>query len=115
MLKEYFFREGCFITEIHNTPDDPGLSIAKARVEPGKKTKWHALTKTTERYMIIEGSGMAEKGNESPVELNVGDSFLIPPETKQRIMNTGSVDLVFLALCTPRFQQENYYEVDPTS
>jgi mannose-6-phosphate isomerase-like protein (cupin superfamily) len=28
----------------------------------------------------------------------------------QRVTNTGEEDLVFLAICTPRFRPENYRE-----
>jgi galactitol-specific phosphotransferase system IIB component len=33
--KEYFFMEGCHINELSNQTDDPDVSIARARVEPG--------------------------------------------------------------------------------
>jgi len=59
---EYFFAEGCFITELSNTPDDPVLSIVRARVEPGKTTKWHCLRGVTELYVILEGIGSVEVG-----------------------------------------------------
>jgi oxalate decarboxylase/phosphoglucose isomerase-like protein (cupin superfamily) len=36
---------------------------------------------------------------------------LIPPSTRQRIANTGPGDLVFLAICTPRFTQGAYEDV----
>ena len=41
--QEYWFEEGCFITEWLNTPDDPSLSIARARVTPGVTTRLHRL------------------------------------------------------------------------
>jgi oxalate decarboxylase/phosphoglucose isomerase-like protein (cupin superfamily) len=37
---------------------------------------------------------------------------LIPPGAAQRISNTGDDDLVFLAICTPRFVREAYRDVD---
>lgn len=104
---EYFFDEGCFITELSNTSDDPDLSIARARVEPGKTTKWHCLQGVTERYVIIEGSGRVEVGSLEQ-QVNAGDVVIIPPGERQRISNTGSNDLVFLALCTPRFTRSAY-------
>lgn len=107
--KEYYFREGCYITELHNTPDDPDVSIARARVEPGATTEWHSLDGTTERYIILEGSGWAEKGIEDRRLLKPGDIFLIEPNQRQRISNPGKIDLIFLAICTPRFIEENYY------
>ena len=53
--KEYFFIEGCYINELSNHPSDPIVSIARPRVEPGVTTKWHQLTATTERYVILAG------------------------------------------------------------
>ena len=52
---EYFFREGCFINELSNRPDDDGLSIARVRVRAGEGTRWHSLNDTIERYVILHG------------------------------------------------------------
>ena len=112
MTKEYYFREGCYITEYHNTDLDPESSIAQARVEIGATTQWHTLENTSERYLILEGKGLAEKGDNSAVTLVRGDVFLIPPGTKQRIKNIGDCDLIFLAICTPRFVESNYISLD---
>ena len=48
-LEEYFFDEGCHIIELLNADDDPDVSIARARVEPGGVTRWHRLAGTVER------------------------------------------------------------------
>ncbi len=32
---EYWFRKGCFVTELSNSGDDEALSVARIRVEPG--------------------------------------------------------------------------------
>ena len=106
---EYWFREGCYITEWSNSVADEDLSVARARVEPGRTTRWHRLAGTTERYVILEGSGRAEVGDET-LEAGVGDVVVIPPGQPQRITNVGAGDLVFLAVCTPRFRPDNYTE-----
>ena len=51
-------------------------------------------------------------GEQAATEVNSGDVVLIPPGARQRIRNTGSVDLEFLAICSPRFRIENYQEID---
>lgn len=107
---EYYTSERCYITELSNSPDDPELSVARARVEPGVTTRWHRLKGTTERYVIREGRGRVEVGDLPPQEVQSGDVVIIPPETPQRITNLGSGDLIFLALCTPRFRREVYEE-----
>ena len=106
--REYFFDEGCFITELSNTPDDREVSIARVRVEPGKTTQWHCLQGVTERYVILEGIGSAEVGNLGPQAVNVGDTVMIPPGERQRISNMGENSLIFLAICSPRFEESAY-------
>jgi len=109
--QEYFFEENCFITELLNSPSDPLVSVARARVLPGETTRWHALTGIVERYLILEGSGSVGVGDDPPREVHPGDTVTIPPGTPQRITNTGNTDLIFLAVCTPRFVSERYVEL----
>ena len=109
---EYYFEEGCFINELSNGPDDPEVSIARARVESGNITRWHYLLETTERYVIISGNGVVELAENYSVRVGPGDVVLIPPGTRQRIRNLGKDDLVFLAVCTPRFCPDNYVDCD---
>jgi mannose-6-phosphate isomerase-like protein (cupin superfamily) len=109
---ESYTHEKCFIIELSNTPDDPQASIARARVVPGVTTRWHRVVGTMERYVILEGSGRVEVGNLSPQNVSPGDVVLIPPSCRQRITNIGQDDLIFLAICTPRFGQEAYEDID---
>lgn len=106
--KEFWTEERCFIVENHNTPLDETLSVAQARVEPGVTTAWHRLRNTSERYTVIEGRGLVEVGEDPAVEVAPGDVVFIPAGVRQRITNNGADQLVFLALCTPRFRSENY-------
>ena len=108
LADEYFFEEGCYITEISNSDDDQQLSIARARVAPGVTTKWHSLAGITERYVILEGEGEAEVGRLGPQQVSAGDVVIIAPGERQRITNIGKTDLIFLALCTPRFEVSKY-------
>ncbi len=104
--------ERCHIIELSNSPDDPEMSIARARVEPGVTTRWHRVADTLERYVILDGTGRMEVGDLPPQDVTAGDVVLIPPSCRQRITNTGEDDLVFLAICTPRFQPEAYEDVE---
>lgn len=105
--------EGCFIVEVSNSADDPAVSIARARVEPGVTTRWHRLSGTAERYCIVSGAGRVEVGDLAPLVVGPGDVVLIPPDCRQRITNTGTDDLVFLAICTPRFFWDVYEDLGP--
>lgn len=109
---EFYTEERCHILELSNSPADEALSIARARVEPGVTTALHRVLGTAERYVILDGDAQVEIGDCSPEPVTAGDVVLIPPDMDQRITNTGDGDLVFLALCTPRFRQENYEAVE---
>ncbi len=109
---EYATSERVHILELSNHADDPGMSIARARVAPGVTTRWHHLVGTAERYVILEGTGRVEVADLPPHDVVAGDVVLIPPMARQRITNTGVGDLVFLALCTPRFRFDDYREDD---
>lgn len=109
---EYYFVEGCYILELSNGPQDPDLSIARARVRPGVTTRLHRLNGITERYVILEGTGRVTVNGEAGQTVGPGDVVIIPPLTSQQITNSGKVDLVFLALCTPRFVPEEYEDLE---
>jgi mannose-6-phosphate isomerase-like protein (cupin superfamily) len=110
---EFYTDEGCHILELSNTPEAPDASIARARVAPGVTTRWHRLVTAAERYVMLEGVGRMEVGDLPPQDMGPGDVVLIPPKCRQRITNLGERDLVFLAICTPRFRPEDYEDIDP--
>jgi mannose-6-phosphate isomerase-like protein (cupin superfamily) len=110
--EEFPTDERCYIRELSNTTDDPDLSIAQARVSPGVVTRWHRLVGVTERYVILEGEGRMEVGALPPCTVRPGDVVLIPPGCRQRIANTGDTDLIFLAICSPRFTSEAYQDIE---
>lgn len=110
--EEYFTEERCYIAELSNSDDDPEVSIARARVKPGTTTRWHRLKGTIERYCIISGKGLMELDQLEPQNVKEGDTVIIPSMCGQRITNTGDQDLIFLAVCTPRFMDDNYQDIE---
>ena len=110
--EEFYTPEKCYIIELSNSENDPDASIARARVTPGVTTRWHRLKNTSERYCIISGSGLVEVGQLPPQQVNAGDTVLIPAMCRQRITNTGSDDLIFLAICTPRYTDAAYEDIE---
>lgn len=109
---EYYFDEGCHILELLNSNDDPLVSIARARVSSGQTTRWHKLLDTSERYLIIAGEGKVEIGGLEPALVSPGDLVLIPPDTAQRITCTSTDELVFYAICSPRFTKVSYMDLE---
>lgn len=109
---EFETEERCFITEVANDQNDPELSIALARVEPGVTTAWHRVRDTAERYLIVQGTGFVEVGDSIAEHVAAGDVVRIAPNQLQRIRNDGEGDLLFYAMCTPRFEAHNYIDED---
>ena len=112
MADEYYTDERCHILEFHNTPDSPEASIARARVEAGVTTKQHRVAGTVERYAIVEGTGVAHIDGQGDIDVGPGDIVTIPAGVVQSITNTGDRDLVFLCICTPRFEWDNYESLE---
>lgn len=109
---EFHTEELCHVRELSNIAHDPAVSIAEARVEPGVVTRWHRLAGITERYVILRGEGRMEAGALPPRVVGPGDVVIIPPGCPQRIANIGGTDLLFLAICSPRFVPEAYEDID---
>ena len=105
---EYETGERCHIVEVANDGGDEQVSIARARVEPGVTTAWHRLDGISERYLVVSGQGRVELDDLEPVDVNPGDVVRIPADCRQRISNTGQQDLVFYAICSPRFRADAY-------
>ena len=112
LATEFETEERCHIIEVANDPDDESVSIARARVEPGVTTAWHKLNGIAERYLIISGQGRVEVGDLEPENVACGDVVRIPADTRQRITNTGTEDLIFFAVCSPRFVQSCYVSLE---
>lgn len=108
---EFWTEERCFITEFHNSDASPEASLALARVEPGVTTQLHSLTGVIERYIVRKGEGVLEVDGVRQT-LAVGDQSVIPAGAAQRIENTGTGDLEFYCLCTPRFRPDSYVNLE---
>ena len=113
MPDEYWFEEGCWISEWWNRAHDPTLSMVRARVPPGGTTRRHRLNGITERYAVLGGQGRIEVGDAPPRDVGPGDMVLISAGAAQRISNGGAEDLVFFAICTPRFTRGAYEDLEP--
>lgn len=89
-------------------PEASGLScsIAHAIVRPGESTLPHVLTRSTELYYILSGSGTMQIDDEQ-APVRPGQIVFIPPGARQFIRNTGPVDLVFLCIVDPKWQADD--------
>ena len=62
--------------------------------------------------MILQGTGRVEVAGQTGQAVEAGDVVVISEGASQRIANTGEADLVFLAVCTPRFIIDAYEEME---
>jgi len=100
--------DGSLLAELLHPDTVPGAqrlrcSIAHAMVPPGESTLPHVLKSSTEIYYILEGEGEMHVGVRS-APVHAGQAILIPRGRKQFIRNTGTGNLVFLCVVTPKWQ-----------
>ena len=113
--REYDTPELCSINELSNDAQDAAASVARARVAAGITTRWHRVKGIAERYVMLEGRGTVEVEGLPATVVGPGDVVWIPAGRRQRIRNEGASDLVFLAICTPRFVPEAYEDAEDKS
>ena len=108
LANEFYTEERCHILEVFNQAEHPHCSIARARVGVGVSTQRHSLKETAEIYYILQGEGLMELDTKEMGILKKGDAVFIPANMSQKITNTGKEDLIFLCICTPRFEAKIY-------
>lgn len=81
-----------------------GCSLAHAIVPAGEATLPHVLDQSVELYYILEGEGEMHIGNEQEF-VRAGQIVYIPPKARQYIRNSGTGDLVFLCIVSPKWQE----------
>lgn len=82
---------------------DLSYSLACAVVKPGGRTLRHRLD-STEVYYIIFGTGTMHVGDESAI-VHAGHCIHIPAGHEQWIENTGRIDLAFLCVVDPPWDE----------
>ncbi|HEX3001633.1 MAG TPA: cupin domain-containing protein [Methanoregula sp.] len=88
-----------------------GCSIAHAIVPREESTLPHKLDHSVELYYILAGQGEVHIGNEeAPVK--AGQIVYIPPGARQFIRNTGTADLIFLCIVSPKWEAADETLVD---
>jgi mannose-6-phosphate isomerase-like protein (cupin superfamily) len=106
--KEIIAGDNSILRELLNPLKDKvaaRYSLAQARVKPGETTFAHRL-KSSEVYYILEGEGELFVSDEKEKVL-AGQAIYIPPNSVQRIRNTGSGDLRFLCIVDPGWRAED--------
>jgi mannose-6-phosphate isomerase-like protein (cupin superfamily) len=96
-IKQYFHP--------HNTLNGISYSLAQFTLEPGKRSKLHKIS-SSEIYYILEGKGNLKiDGKTHHIEKD--DSVYVPPNSKQFIENSDSVNLKFLCIVEPAWRPDD--------
>lgn len=106
---EYFTsRDGCRLTELLHPKNDPDLSmdmsLCHCILAPGEATVPHHLEHQTEVYYILAGVGKMHIGDKE-AKISSGQTIPVPPGAVQWIANTGTDELIFLAICQPQWRE----------
>ncbi len=107
-IESYITKDGSSIKEIMH-PSKHGcknLSLADARVPPGRTTILHIHRKAEEIYHILRGNGSMQVGQDI-IEVEEGDTVCIPQNIPHRITNTSKEELRFLCCCAPAYSHED--------
>ncbi len=86
-------------------------SLAQIVIPPGKASRKHYHPDAEESYYILSGTAQMELDGKHAT-LNPGDSVVILPDQVHEISNTGTDDLVLLAICVPPWTPDNSVFVD---
>jgi hypothetical protein len=106
--KESLTDENCYILELANDAGDPDVSIARARVLPRGDDGVAPRQKHRRALRHRPRHGEGGVGDLPAAIVSEGDVVRIPANTPQRITNGDDDDLIFFAICTPRFVQSAY-------
>jgi len=110
---EIIANDGCHLRELLHPKNDPvelPYSLAIAHVDVGSSSYVHFLEQD-EVYYIIEGRGRVFVGGDS-AEVAAGDAVLIPGGKAQWIRNTGEQPLLFAAVVSPPWREEDDTRLD---
>ncbi len=81
------------------------LAITWVDIEPKAAQKPHKHEKEEQVYIIINGQGRMQVGNEFGT-VKIGDIIHIPLQTVHAITNTGDHVLTYISASTPAFDLE---------
>jgi len=102
----YTTLDGSLIEELVRPEDgSENLSLARATVAPGQRTRRHLHHSSDEVYYVLEGSGVVTVGEEEH-RVSPGQAVFIPAGT-EHFAEAGQEGLVLLCCCSPPYRHED--------
>ena len=93
--------EGEFLAETILTREQLGSAgrlFVRATLKPGHSVGMHAHTGDTEICYFLQGAGLVREEDGSETAVHAGDCNIVPSGHAHEIVNTGSGELVYLAI-----------------
>ena len=100
--------DGSSIRELAGIPSGNSVnqSLAEATVPPGGETVEHFHRSSEEIYYFTAGAGRMRLGDEEAA-VRAGDTVVITPGTRHKLVNDGAEPLVLLCCCAPRYSDDD--------
>ena len=87
------------------------LSLAEATITPDGGAREHYHHQMEEVYYLLQGQARLTVGDETRV-VGPGDTVVIPPGARHKIVNVGATDVVMIVACTPAWHEEDNVFLD---
>ena len=107
-VNPYITKDKSEIRELIHPEHHPvtNLSLAEARIQPGKSTEAHRHNETEEIYHVTAGSGeMTVNADKFPI--NKGDTILLKKGDVHSVTNTSADTLIIICACAPPYTHED--------
>jgi mannose-6-phosphate isomerase-like protein (cupin superfamily) len=82
-------------------PQTCGMRSGRVRLAPGKSIGLHNTKGNEELLVFLAGRGTAVMGEDTRLQVGVGQVAYIPPQTAHDIVNTGTEPLVYVFCVAP--------------
>jgi mannose-6-phosphate isomerase-like protein (cupin superfamily) len=82
-------------------PQTWGMRSGRVRLAPGKSIGRHDTRGNEELLVFLSGSGVAQIGEGTRLQVGVGQVAYIPPQTAHDIVNTGTEPLLYVFCVAP--------------
>ena len=82
-------------------PQTRGMRSGRVRLAPGKSIGLHNTKGNEELLVFLSGSGVAQIGEDTRLQVGAGKVAYIPPQTAHDIVNTGPQPLVYVFCVAP--------------
>ena len=87
------------------------LSLAEVTILPGGQSREHYHHELEEAYYLLKGQAEMTLDEET-CTIGPGDTIVIAPGARHKIVNTGETDLVMIVVCAPAWHLEDNVFLD---